>query len=124
MQKIIVKKSNISGRGVFATDDIKRGEIIEICPVILLSKNDFKVIKKTILNYYYFEYSDKNPAAIVLGYGGLYNHSYTPNSRYLYDYKNDLFTVKAIRNIKRGEEIFFNYNYYPNDKAPLGDWFK
>ena len=123
--KITIKPSKkINGRGVFATDDIKKGEVIEKCPTILMSSEDFNLIKKTTLNYYYFEYSDKNPAVIVLGYGSLYNHSYAPNSRYLYDYKNDLLVIKAIDDIKKGEEIFFNYNYYPNDKTPLGEWFK
>ncbi len=125
MHKIEVKQSKeIKGRGVFATADIKKGEVIETIPLILMEKEEFKEIKKTKLYYYYFEYSDKNPFAIALGYGSLYNHSYTPNSRYLYDYKNDLLIVKAIKDIKKGDEIFFNYNYYPNDKTPLGSWFK
>jgi hypothetical protein len=83
---------------------------------------EFELIKKTKLYYYYFEYSNSH-FAIVLGYGSLYNHSYTPNARYLYDYKNKTFIIKAIKNIKKDEEIFFNYNYYPNDKTQLGDWF-
>lgn len=123
MPKIIVQQSkNINGRGVIANIDIKKGETIEIVPLLLLPMNEFEHIKKTKLYYYFFEYTNSH-FAIALGNGGLYNHSYNPNARYLYNFKNKELTVKAIKNIKKGEEIFFNYNYYPNDKTPLGDWF-
>ena len=32
--------------------------------------------------------------------------------------------VVAIKDIKEGSEIFVNYNYYPEDKTPLEDWYK
>jgi SET domain-containing protein len=124
MQKIIVKYSKLSkGRGVFANADIKKGEILEISPLLLLPMKDFELIKKTKLYYYYFEYTD-DKVAIALGFGSLYNHSYKPNARYLYDYKNKNLKYKAIKDINEGEEIFINYNYYPNDRTKLEDWFK
>lgn len=124
MQKIIIHKSKIAnGLGVFAKSDIKKGDLIEEVPLLLIPIKEFKLIKQTKLYYYYFEYSNKH-FAIALGYGSLYNHSYLPNARYLYDYKNNLLKIKAIKDIKSGSEIFFNYNYYPNDKTPLEDWFK
>lgn len=124
MQKVTIQQSEtINGSGVFSKENIKKGEIIEIAPLILLPIKDFKHIKKTNLYYYYFEYTNKH-FVIALGTASLYNHSYSPNARYLYDYKNKKLIIKAIKNIKSNSEIFINYNYYPNSKKPLGDWFK
>lgn len=124
MLKITVQQSKtIKGRGVIATEDIKKGETIENAPLLLLPMKEFKHIKQTKLFYYFFEYTNSQ-FAIALGYGSLYNHSYSPNARYLYNFKKKVLTIKATENIKKGEEIFFNYNFYPDDKTPLGDWFK
>lgn len=124
MQKVIVQQSNIiKGQGVFANVDFKKGEIIEKAPILLMPIKEFEHIKKTKLYYYFFEYTNSH-FAIVLGHGSLYNHSFTPNARYLYNFKNRQLIIKATKDIKKGEEIFFNYNYYPDDKTPLEDWFK
>lgn len=123
MLKIITKQSKkIKGRGVFAKEVIKKGELIEIAPLLLMPMSEFEHIKKTKLYYYFFEYSNSY-FAIALGYGSLYNHSYNPNARYYYNYSKEL-EIYAIKDIKKGEEILFNYNWDPNDKTPLGDWFK
>ena len=122
MQKITVQQSKVfDGLGVFAEEDIKKGALIEKAPLLLMSMKEFDLIKRTKLYYYFFEYTN-NHFAITLGYGSLYNHSYTPNARYYYNYNKEL-EIYAIKNIKKGEEIFFNYNWYPDDKTPLGDWF-
>jgi SET domain-containing protein len=124
MQKITVKQSSIiKGQGVFALVDFKKGDVIERAPILLMPMKEFEHIKKTKLYYYFFEYTNKH-FAIVLGHGSIYNHSFTPNARYLYNFKNRELIIKAIKDIKAGEEIFFNYNYYPDDQTPLEDWFK
>lgn len=122
--KIEVKHSPVvNGLGVFAQRFIKQGETVEVLPVILLPIKDFEHVQKTKLHFYFFEYS-KTHFAIFLGYGSLYNHSFNPNARYLYNYKNQTIKVVALKDIKPGEEICFNYNYEPADQTPLGDWFK
>ena len=121
---VTVKESKaVNALGVFANTALKKGTLIETCPLILVPIKDLEHIRNTKLYYYYFEYTDKQ-LAIMLGYGSLYNHSYTPNAKYIYNYKKKFVKVIAIKPIGKGEEIFFNYNFDPSDKQPLGDWFK
>lgn len=122
--KVYLSKSKITkaGRGVFATKPIKKGEVIEKCPVFVLPRKDYPSIKKTELRNYYFMWG-KATAAICYGYGSLYNHSYQPNATYKKKIKDELIEFTAIKDIKKGEEIAVNYNYGdPDDRRPL--WIK
>jgi len=42
---------------------------------------------------------------------------------YIRDFNNKTMVVQAIKNIKEGQEIVFNYNGEPENNAPL-DWIK
>ncbi len=110
-----------AGRGVFATEPIAAGERIEQCPVVALTdKKDRARLRKTGLVNYYFLWGDKRDhAAICLGWGAVYNHSFEPNARYekvMDDLRMDFF---ALRDIAPGEEITVNYNGDPNNRTPL-----
>lgn len=123
-KKIYIAHSRIAnaGRGVFATQSIKRMEIIEVCPVILISKNDVSNLKGSILvNYYFYFGKDNEMLAIALGFGSIYNHSYEPNATYKKKSGDKVIDFVAIKNIKKGEEITINYNYgNPKDKTNSG----
>ncbi|HKY74474.1 MAG TPA: SET domain-containing protein [Patescibacteria group bacterium] len=109
-------------RGLIASRDIKTGEILEKCPIILVElKGQEEFLKKTVLWRYYFEWTAKYHA-IVLGYGSLYNHSYSPNVRYDMDYKNQVMVYRAIKDIKNGEEVTINYNWDPGLKDPIDEF--
>lgn len=106
-------------RGIIATRAIEKDEIIERCPVVLVPiKIQEEPLKRTILWKYYFEWNEENHC-IVLGYGSLINHSYHPNARYIHDYAHKRLSFYAIKNIKQGEEITVNYNYYPYSKTKV-----
>ncbi len=113
--------SEIHRIGVFAGRDIEPGEIIEICPVLLFPKQELQFIDQTILYDYYFDWNEEL-YAICLGYGSLYNHSYTPNAEYDMDFEGLTIDFECIRPIKAGEEITVNYNGYPEDKSTV--WFE
>ena len=122
MLRISVKNSPGKGRGVFAQQNFKKGEVIESCPVIVLPAEEIDSLELTELYNYYFAWGpDSKDAAIALGYGSLYNHSYNPNARYYKDFENGLLKYVCIRDIQKGEEITINYNCDPEDKAPV--WF-
>jgi hypothetical protein len=110
MIKTTIKKSKIpnAGRGVFALKDIKKNEIIEKIEVIPISNKEVDSIIETSLCHYHYEYKDHY--AIALGHGSLYNHNKeNPNADPI-DGKNCML-MKALRNIKAGEEITFDYGY-------------
>lgn len=120
-KKAILKTSLIpnAGRGVFATEFIKNDEIIENSPIIMLD-GEAKHLKDSQLYNYYFVSEDKESVAIALGFGSLYNHSYSPNATYIKDFDNQIIIFKAIKDIRPDEEITVNYNYgNPDDKSTL-----
>ena len=121
---IEIKKSPLSdgefNRGVFATADITKGTLIHEAPVIPYPNREHVHIEKTLLADYAFEYG-KNHTAFVLGYGMLFNHSYTPNATYDINFQNHTFDFYAYKDIKAGEEILINYNGDVDDQEPL--WF-
>ncbi|ASN03540.1 SET domain-containing protein [Virgibacillus necropolis] len=107
-------------RGVFATKDIPKGTLIHEAPVIPYPNDQHKFIERTILDDYVFEYGI-NHTAVVLGYGMLFNHSYTPNATYDISFTKHTFDYYAYTGIKVGEEILINYNGDVDNEDPL--WF-
>lgn len=104
MKKIYVGKSKISGKGIFAGEDVKKGEIIQY----IKGKPIRKVIKSQ---------QDSKRTANWIGAGRniwmktngtpfrYINHSCNPNAA-LTGKK----TLIAMENIRAGEEICFDYS--------------
>uniref|UniRef100_A0A6M3MD15 Putative SET domain-containing protein-lysine N-methyltransferase n=1 Tax=viral metagenome TaxID=1070528 RepID=A0A6M3MD15_9ZZZZ len=126
--KVYISKSGIldAGRGVYARRDIKKGEMIERCPIIEVSKNDTSNLKESVLVTYFFYFGkNKERLAIVLGFGSIYNHSYKPNATYKMKSREKTIDFIAIDDIKKDDEITFNYSNCSNPKGkenPL--WFE
>ncbi len=101
-----------AGRGVFTNAPIPKGTLIERCPVVALAdEKDRARLRKTGLVQYYFLWGEKRDhAAICLGWGSVYNHSYTPNAEYSKLLEGDFMDFVALRDIRAGEEITVNYN--------------
>jgi SET domain-containing protein len=119
MRPISMKETEKYGRGIYATRDIKKGEVLEEAPVIVSPKTEKEHLKKTIIRDYFFRWDGH--FAIALGYGSIFNHSYTPNARYITNIGNRSIDFYAMADIREGEEITVNYNGDPKDKSPL--WF-
>ena len=107
-------------RGLIANRVIKSGETLERCPVVLVDHRDDSAFAKTILNRYCYEWT-KSYSALVLGYGSLYNHSYSPNVYYVFNYRTKEIVFRALRRIEPGEELFMNYNGDPEDQSAIDD---
>jgi len=120
LRPIIVKNTGKYGRGIFALRNIKKGELIEEAHVIVIPITEWKLMRKSILSNYVFRWGEDK--ALALGYGSLYNHSYTPNARYITNLENQSIDFYAREDMQAGEEITVNYHGDPTDKSPL--WFK
>ncbi len=117
--------STKKGRGVFAKENISKGVTIDIAYILLIPNNDWNLIEDTILSNYSFEWDDPKcigeyESAISLSISQLINHSYYPNIKYIYDYKNKCIEYITLRDITKGEEITVNYNGEPFDDSPVG----
>lgn len=123
LPSIYIAPSPLGGRGVFTSEDIPAGSIIEISPVIVLPAKDVAHIHATKLHDYYFIWGKKDKkCAIVLGYGSIYNHSYHPNAQYRADYNGKTLDFFALTDIKAGEEITVNYSGDPEGERRV--WFE
>ena len=125
--KVYIGKSGIlnAGRGVYARHDIKKGEIIESCPIIEVPKHDMSKLKESILVAYFFYFGkNKEQLAMALGFGSIYNHSYKPNATYKIRHGEKIIDFIALNDIKKDKEITFDYSSgnLKDKKSPL--WFE
>jgi len=117
--KVKVVKISEKGMGVIATEDIKNGETIEVCPIVFISKAEalFFETEETPLKFYYLQLEDESErSCLMLGYGSLYNHSLNPNAEVDYNEEKSerVIYFKAIKDIKAGEEIVYDYDFDDN----------
>lgn len=121
--KIYIEDSALpdAGRGVFASSRIEQGELIEQCPIVALpdAKDRDRLRKTGLVNYYFLWGDRRDHAAICLGWGSVYNHSFEPNAKYEKVLEDGRMDFTALRAIEPGEEIFVNYNGDPTNNTPL-----
>jgi len=110
------------GRGVFSSENLAKGRIVEVAPVIVMSREERVLLDKTLLHDYIFLWGrDESQCCLALGYVSIYNHDYRSNAEYEMDFETNLIRIKTVRAIKKGEEIFINYNGTWNNSKPV--WF-
>jgi uncharacterized protein len=125
MQKpyLYIDQSEQKGRGVFTSERIPAGIVIEVSPVIVLPGKDRPHLDQTLLHDYIFEWgSNRESCCMALGYIPMYNHSYRSNCEYFMDFDDATILIKTVRMIEKGEELTINYNGDWNDDKRL--WFE
>ena len=108
--KIYVDKSPIHGWGVFASQDIETGEIIEEVPVLELPINKGEVT--SLLIDYRFNWPqgvEWDKQVVGLGFASLYNHSNDANAYWVSDLEKNTFKFISNKKISSGDEIFIWY---------------
>lgn len=119
---LVILPSKQRGRGVYTQEPIPAETILEISPVIVMNSDDRLHLDKTLLHDYIFEWNgEAKQCCVALGYISIYNHSYAANCVYDMDIENEWMTIKSVREIQKGEELFINYNGSWNDTKPV--WF-
>jgi len=115
-KKIEVRKSPIHGYGVFATEDISAGEVLEECHFILFPQIK-KITKDDPLCAYGFAWPHQTPAtlhlntqlAIPFGTGCIYNSAEKNNAEFINDLDRKLIVFLSTRLIRKDEEICTDY---------------
>ncbi len=116
-EPLLVKKSTIAaaGRGVFAAKQFRKGEIIgEYTGEVVLEDEAFEKHAESEMDFLFDlgngyvidPANDSNPIKYI-------NHSCNPNCESDQDGKRIF--IHAIRTIKSGEELFYDYSLEPGD---------
>ena len=102
--KVYLDKDKWGGYGVFAREDIFKGDIVEKGLMMRLVNVDGNE------NPHLFTWSDdKKVWATGSGLLNYYNHSDIPNIKKVGDLKKDTMEIIALRDIKKGEELCNTY---------------
>ena len=123
MGPIEIKDTGKYGRGLFATCDIKKDELVEVSPVIVSPHDEWKDLKRA---------TDSLLLLLLLG-RRLYSHRIRPwfSSLIIHillfptfknNEENSSIDFYALHDIKEGEELTINYHGDPDNKKPL--WFE
>lgn len=101
------------GRSIIAERDIKKGEVITNCELLVLSPEDTIKVNETDLQWYTFTFNkDTKQDCLVMGDGEIFNHDDNANTLYgLIDWNGrKLMRFQAAIDIKKGEQLFIDYN--------------
>lgn len=103
---MIIKDTRKYGKGVFAGDDIKKGDVIHVLSGEKMSGNDF--VKRVNANAEYIDDPLQIGCRTYLDlddFSRIFNHSCNPNAGLRG--QSELF---ALKNIPEGQEITFDYS--------------
>jgi uncharacterized protein len=121
MVGLTVKPTRSRGLGVFATQRLEKGDLIECCRVIVLPRSAVDITSiNSVMRHYVIDWDGK--VAIPTGYGCYYNHSYQPNAIHFKHLDLGEVHFLALCDILPYDEITFNYGGYPDYNEPL--WFE
>lgn len=118
-KKVRIVDFDGKGRGIVAAEPIKKGELIERSPVLIIPETDRCKTDESVLFTYVFMwekntteedlYKRRGRAGVTLGYTSLCNHSATPNADFDRLIDEKLLDLFALKDIAEGEEITIDY---------------
>ena len=137
-EKLEIRKSPLHGYGVFAKEDIKRGEILEECVPIFIKDDITSIDIEEVGNIMYYSFiwpkddyvsqglsnrstditKEDQKIVMLSGYGMMYNTAnniFDSNASWFNG--NDVMVFVAINDIKKDEEICTYYEL--RDRTPM-----
>jgi hypothetical protein len=130
-QGLYLKDTGHKGRGVFCVSDIKKGEVLEVTPTIVLNETDTHRVEDTILANYTFKIGAISKAhrarlslkdiqqssGVIMGLISYFNHGDYPNAEVEWEeHDGTLYhLVRALKFIPKNTEILTSYG---------GGWFE
>ncbi|MEO6963029.1 MAG: SET domain-containing protein [Puia sp.] len=122
LPSIYIAATPARGRGVFAGEALLKGTLIEVSPVIVMSKKERLLLDQTLLHDYIFLWGkEQEQCCVALGYLSLYNHHYRANCDYEMEFEKQIIRVTTVGDVEKGEELCINYNGECNDQRRV--WF-
>ena len=108
-----VRESGIAGagQGLFASVEIAEGEMLEVIGVLVPAGSESDRCSH-FADGHKFRAGDY--LLIPLGYGGIVNHSSTPNMEKVVEGRRVF--LRALRPIAVGEELFWQYSAYAQER--------
>lgn len=122
---LYLKRVEGKGRGVFCDSDIRRGEVIEVTPALLLNERVTSQVDRTMLVDYTFtagrvskELRERKgvrdtgkTSCMIFGVLTFCNHDDRPNAEVEWEEKDGTLyhTLKALRKIPKNTEICTSY---------------
>jgi len=110
--KVQLMASGIQGKGLFAVQNIKKSELVNMCGGAIITEKDYEKLEKKY-KAFLFNYATQIADGLYL-LGGLgedeleaddfLNHSCSPNCGV-----KGQFAIVAMRDIKKGEELSLDY---------------
>lgn len=122
---VYVKDTGTSkGRGVFALRAFSAGDVVEVCPVVVLHALREALPEEFQDRVFHWTWGpDGNgTSALALGYGSLYNHNYPANLRYEVGLPTFVIRFIAVRDIELDEELTINYSGVAGAAVSDDDW--
>jgi hypothetical protein len=128
VEAYIKETGTAKGRGVFAAREFKKGEVVEVAPVIVMHR-PFEVVppvlKTVVFNWTNLAGFPQPAFAIALGYGSMYNHDNPANMIYKADSEAKTIHYIAVTDITKDEELTINYNSGGGSAvSDSDDWFQ
>ena len=113
---IEMKNSKGKGRGVFTKNDIKKDDIIEESPVLVMVQQDPACSGKSRVSDFVGLWQGLGTGKagiecnyIIMGIANFTNHSDRPNCHIIKKFNTETAQLIASRDIKSGEELFISY---------------
>jgi hypothetical protein len=103
-----------AGRGLFATTSLSVGERLSVIGV-LVPAGSASDSCTAYADHYKFRVDGR--LLIPVGFGGLVNHSLAPNLQKVIE--GDQVFLEVIKPVQRGEELFFTYSAFAQEKFGL-----